>query len=129
MSLGPTVRRVVTAWFVAGAFVALVARVQAQGVGAAAADPDSAQSTIQVPMVNYYALGGAAKTEFEATALMSNAKGLTQVAITKEGSVSIKGQFSGLDNPTPSSERPSNRSESAGGKICWGKLSKRRGPI
>jgi len=100
MSLSPTVKRVVTAWFVAGAFVALVARVQAQGVGAASADPNSAQSSIQVPMVNYYALGGGAKTEFEATALMSNAKGLTQIAITKEGSVSIKGQFSGLDNPT-----------------------------
>jgi hypothetical protein len=51
-------------------------------------------------MVNYYALGGAAKTEFEAAALMLNAKGLAQVAITKEGSVSVKAQFSGLGSPT-----------------------------
>jgi hypothetical protein len=103
MSLGPTVKRVIAAWFVAGAFVALVARVKAQGVEAATPNPNSAQSTIQVPMVNYYALGGAAKTEFEATALMSNAKGLTQVAIAKEGSVSIKGQFSGLERIPPGS--------------------------
>jgi hypothetical protein len=100
MSLGPTVKQVVTAWFMAGAFVALVARAQAPGGEAAAPNPNSAQSSIQVLMVNYYALGGAAKTEFEATALMSNAKGLAQLAITKEGSVSVKAQFSGLGSPT-----------------------------
>jgi hypothetical protein len=31
---------------------------------------------------------------------MLNAKGVAQVAITKEGSVSVKAQFSGLDGPT-----------------------------
>ena len=56
-------------------------------------------ASIRVPLVNYYALGGAAKTEFEATALMSNTKGLAQVAITKEGSVSVKAQISGLGGP------------------------------
>jgi hypothetical protein len=99
MSLGPTVKWLVTAWFVAGAFVAFVARVQAQGAGGAAPNPNAAQLSIEVPLVNYYALGGAAKTEFEATPLMSNAKGLAQVAITKEGSVSVKAQFSGLGGP------------------------------
>jgi hypothetical protein len=109
MALGPTIKRVVTAWFVAGAFVVLVARVQGQATGAAA--PNSTQAgtqkpiardpaSIQVPLVNYYALGGSAKTEFEPKALTTNAKGLAEIAITKEGSVSIKAQFSGLGSPT-----------------------------
>lgn len=98
MPFGPSMKQVVTAWFVAGAFLGLVARIQAQASGTAT--PNPAQPSIQVAMVNYYALGGAAKTEFEGTALMLNAKGLAQVAITKEGSVSVKAQFSGLDSPT-----------------------------
>jgi len=109
MPIGSTMKQVVTAWFVAGAFLGLVARVQAQVSGAATPNPAQSniqepirrdRDSIQVPLVNYYALGGAAKTEFEPTALMLNARGLAQVAITKEGSVSVKTQFSGLDSPT-----------------------------
>ena len=91
MSLGPTVKWVVTAWFVAGAFVALVARVQAQGAGGAAPNPNSAQLSIQVPLVNYYALGGAAKTEFEATALSRMRKGLPRSLLQKREAFPSKG--------------------------------------
>ena len=95
------------ACFVVGACVGLAARLQAQGNGTVPNPRSQIQepvhrdgASIRVPLVNYYALGGAAKTEFEATALMSNTKGLAQVAITKEGSVSVKAQFSGLIGPT-----------------------------
>ena len=86
-----------------------MARVQAQASGAAAPIPARSNiqapiprepATVQVPLVNYYALGGSAKAEFEGTALMSNAKGMAQVAITKEGSVSVKAQLSGLGSPS-----------------------------
>ena len=108
MASSLTMKRVVTAWFIAGAFVALVSRVQGQGSGAAPSNPTQSSTqgpirqepaSIHVPLVNYYALGGSAKTEFEPTASTSNAKGLAQVAITKEGSVSVKAQFSGLNQP------------------------------
>jgi hypothetical protein len=109
MDVGPTMKHAVTAWFVLGAFLALGAQVQGQGSGATA--PNPAQSgthepirqeppSVQVPLVNYFALGGSAKTEFEPTAVTLNAKGLAEVAITKEGSVSVKAQFSGLNSPT-----------------------------
>lgn len=109
MPFGRTMKLVVTAWFVAGVFVGLMARVQAQASGAAAPIPAQSSiqapiprepATVQVPLVNYYALGGSAKAEFEGTALMSNAKGMAQVAITKEGSVSVKAQLSGLGSPS-----------------------------
>lgn len=109
MPLGPKVKHVVAAWFVAGAFLGLAARVRAQASGAAAPSPapSNAQdavprdpSSTRVPLVNYYALGGAAKTDLEPTPRTLNAKGLAQVAIKKDGSVSVKAQFSGLDNPT-----------------------------
>jgi hypothetical protein len=109
MALGLTIKRLVTAWFVVGASVALVARVQGQATGAAAPNPTQSgaqkpiardPASVQVPLVNYYALGGSAKTEFEPKASTLNAKGLAEVVITKEGSVSIKAQFSGLGSPT-----------------------------
>jgi hypothetical protein len=108
MPFGRTMKVVVTAWFVAGVFLRLVPRVQAQATGAAASNPAQSNiqapiprdpATVQVPLVNYYALGGSAKTELEGTALMSNAKGLAQVAIAKDGSVSVKAQISGLGGP------------------------------
>jgi len=109
MPVGSKVKQVVVAWFVAGTLAGSVTRVQAQASGIAAPNPTQSNvqetdrrdaASIQVPMVNYFALGGSAKTDFEGTALTSNAKGLAQVAITKEGSVSLKVQFSGLDTPT-----------------------------
>ena len=107
MPFSLTVKQAVVACFVVAACVSLVARLQAQGNGTAPNPGPKIQepvhqngASIRVPLVNYYALGGAAKTEFEATALMPNTKGLAQVAITKEGSVSVKAQFSGLTGPT-----------------------------
>ena len=107
MPFNLTVKQAVVACFVVGACVGLAARLRAQGNGTAPNPRSQIQepvhrdgASIRVPLVNYYALGGAAKTEFEATALMPNTKGLAQVAITKEGSVSVKAQFSGLIGPT-----------------------------
>ena len=102
-----TVKQAIVACLVVGTCVGLVARLRVQGNGAASNPRSKIQepvhqngASIRVPLVNYYALGGAAKTEFEATALMPNTKGMAQVAITKEGSVSVKAQFSGLTGPT-----------------------------
>ena len=107
MPFSLTVKQTVVACFVVAGCVGLVARLQAQGNGTAPNPRSKIQepvhqngASIRVPLVNYYALGGAAKTEFEPTALMLNTKGLAQVAITKEGSVSVKAQFNGLTGPT-----------------------------
>jgi len=108
MPFSLTVKQTVVACFVVvAACVGLVARLPAQGNGTAPNPRSKIQepvhqngASIRVPLVNYHALGGAAKTEFEPTALMLNTKGLAQVAITKEGSVSVKAQFNGLTGPT-----------------------------
>ena len=106
--LDATMKQLITAWILAGAFFGLAARVQAQASGSALGPGQSVTQepvhqdpvSVQVPLVNYHALGDAAKTEFSPTALTLNAKGLAEVEIKKEGSVSVKAQFSGLDSPT-----------------------------
>ena len=107
MPFSLTVKQAVVACFVVAACASLVARLQAQGIGTAPNPRSNIQepvhqdgASIQVPLVNYHAFGGSAKTEFEPKASTTNATGLAQVAITKEGSVSIKAQFSGLTSPT-----------------------------
>lgn len=91
-----------------GAFLGLAVHPQIHAKTQAPATSANAQSdngkqiagqaaSVEIPAINYYALGGEAKVEFIPTALISSgAKGQGRVKILKNGSVSVEAKFTGL---------------------------------
>jgi hypothetical protein len=55
---------------------------------------------VEIPVVNYFAQGGEGTTELSPTDLMPGATGQARVKILKEGSVSVKAEFTGVRSAT-----------------------------
>ena len=109
MSLHLQLTRIVGFCWAAGVFLGLTVQPQTQTAVPTIASSQNALGdnqkqvrgpvAVEIPAVNY-SLGGNNKVEFSPTSRMPSALGQGQVKISKEGSVSVDVQFSGLESAT-----------------------------
>jgi hypothetical protein len=103
MSLHLKFTRMLGFCWAAGGFLGLTVQPQAQTAvpqnSLSKNQKQSMRSVVEIPAVNY-SLGDNKKVEFSPTALMPGAIGQGEVKASKDGSVSVDVQFTGVGNPT-----------------------------
>lgn len=103
MSLHLKFKRMLCVCWAAGTFLGLTVQPQAQNAvpqnSLSKNQEQSMRSVVEIPAVNYY-LGDNKKVEFSPTALMPGAIGQGQAKASKDGSVSVDVQFTGVGSPT-----------------------------